>query len=180
MLTAKRGTDLNMKRYDGNGNVYYDDEAWMYDNDDDCSVSGGTKAEFRALRETVGMTQQALADKLGVAVRSVKRWEKDYDDSSYQPPTDAWYVLYDAKELQTQAIIAAIKAVEDVADDHDTSQDVEIVYWLSEDDYKSKSIDALYGIADDWRMANANARAVARILELRGHTVHFVADSPIH
>ena len=33
------------------------------------------KAEFRAMREMVGMTQATLADALGVEVRSVKRWE---------------------------------------------------------------------------------------------------------
>jgi DNA-binding transcriptional regulator YiaG len=34
-----------------------------------------TKAEFRAIRETVGMTQGMLADALGVEQRSVRRWE---------------------------------------------------------------------------------------------------------
>ena len=34
------------------------------------------KADFAALRETVGLTQAALAEELGVNPRSVKRWEQ--------------------------------------------------------------------------------------------------------
>ena len=34
-----------------------------------------TKADFKALRETVGMSQQALADALHVDKRSIQRWE---------------------------------------------------------------------------------------------------------
>ena len=33
------------------------------------------KATFRAMRETLGLTQQSLADRLNVKVLSVKRWE---------------------------------------------------------------------------------------------------------
>ncbi len=35
---------------------------------------GRTKADFAALRETVGLTQANLADDLGVQARSVRRW----------------------------------------------------------------------------------------------------------
>ena len=35
-----------------------------------------TKANFRALREMCGVTQQQVADELGVRALTVKRWEK--------------------------------------------------------------------------------------------------------
>lgn len=34
-----------------------------------------SKAEFRALRESVGMSQAGVARALGMTVRSVRRWE---------------------------------------------------------------------------------------------------------
>lgn len=35
-----------------------------------------TSANFRALREICGVTQQQVADAMGVQIRTVKRWEK--------------------------------------------------------------------------------------------------------
>ena len=35
-----------------------------------------TAANFRALRELCGVTQQQVADAMGVQIRTVKRWEK--------------------------------------------------------------------------------------------------------
>ncbi len=36
-----------------------------------------TDAEFRVVREHLGLDQQWIADRLGVALRSVQRWEND-------------------------------------------------------------------------------------------------------
>jgi len=57
-------------------------------------VASNTKAAFRAMRETCGASQAALADALGVNVRAVKRWETP---GQPEPPSDArrlvesWY-----------------------------------------------------------------------------------------
>ena len=159
-----RGTELNMKRYDADGNTYYDDEL----------VNRPTRAEFRALRESVGMTQQRLADTLGVQVRSVKRWEQENDEGWYEPPADAWDVLYDALDAQEKAILEAVKAVVAIEREQGAAPDhVDVAYWLNADDYAEHSTDAAYGVAGDWRMANANARAVATVLRRRGLDVRF-------
>ena len=49
-----------------------------------------TKAAFRAMRETCGASQSALADALGVAARTVKRWETP---GQPEPPRDAWRLV---------------------------------------------------------------------------------------
>ena len=39
-----------------------------------------SKADFKAMREMVGMSQSLLAKRLGVTTTSVKRWERpDFD-----------------------------------------------------------------------------------------------------
>ena len=53
------------------------------------------KADFRALRERLGLTQQDVAKACGVVDRTVKRWEKP---GWPEPPEDAWGYLYDMHE----------------------------------------------------------------------------------
>lgn len=133
-----------------------------------------TRAEFRALRETLGITQQALADELGVQVRSVRRWESSHPKGYYEPPQDAWDVLRRYADQQQRVVAYALEKVEEIADEMGAPDTVEIKYWLSEPDYISWSTDVDNGIIGDWRMANANARATALILQDRGYTVAFV------
>lgn len=50
-----------------------------------------TKADFRATRETIGITQGDVAKALGVSLRTVKRWEHpDWQE----PPEDAWEWMF--------------------------------------------------------------------------------------
>jgi hypothetical protein len=120
-----------------------------------------TLAEFRAIRETVGMTQGMLAEELGVNPRSVRRWESpDYE--GYQPPQDAWEALDDALDTQRRGIAAVLDKVEDVAKRHGGYPDaVRLPYWTSQDAY-----DEGHYVDDggDWRMANATNRIIAALL----------------
>lgn len=51
-----------------------------------------SKATFRAMRERLGLTQQDVADAVGVRVLAVKRWEHpDWGEI----PEDAWEYLED-------------------------------------------------------------------------------------
>ena len=126
-----------------------------------------TKAEFHATREMVGMTQAALAKRLGVEVRSVKRWESE--SAPQQPPQAAWDVLDAALNVQCEVIDYALGKVEQSG-----ATSVRLPYWASADDYAERSTDAALGVAldaDSWRMANANSRAIAAILMLDGIAV---------
>lgn len=53
-------------------------------------VFDGRKATFKAMRETSGASQAALADALGVNARTVKRWETP---GQPEPPQDAWNLV---------------------------------------------------------------------------------------
>ena len=48
-----------------------------------------TKADFRALREELGLSQTDLGRALGVKTLTVKRWEKDGPDG-FLVPDDVW------------------------------------------------------------------------------------------
>lgn len=131
-----------------------------------------SKAEFRALREMVGMTQQHMARLLDVEVRSVKRWESS-SMPTYHAPQDAWDILDDSIAAQRRAVSFALGKVDEIAESagHDPAT-VELTYWTSQEDYAT-----YHSIEDggDWRQANANSRLVAFTLHERGIGVRWIA-----
>lgn len=132
-----------------------------------------TKAEFRAIRETVGMTQGALARELGVEVRSVKRWESP--TAPQVPPQDAWDVLDAALSAQRRGIATALGRVDEIAKERGAyPKSVMLPYWTSQDAY-----DEGHYVDDggDWRMANATNRLLAHALHERGIRVAW-SDGP--
>jgi hypothetical protein len=132
-----------------------------------------TKAEFRAIRETVGMTQGMLADALGVEQRSVRRWESP--KNGWAPPQDAWNVLDGALSAQRRGIAAALGKVDELAQEHGSyPESVMLPYWSSQDAY-----DAGHYVDDggDWRMVNATNRMLAERLHERGIRVEWT-DGP--
>lgn len=119
-----------------------------------------TKADFKALRETVGMSQQALADALHVDKRSIQRWEAH--GNAWEPPADAWYVLDAARERQRWTVANAVE----IAHEHGNAP-VSLTYWKNQCDYERA------GHGGDYQMANANARLIACMLETEGRAVSF-------
>lgn len=129
------------------------------------------KAAFAATRETVGMTQTELARRMGVEVRSVKRWESPKAEG-YHAPDAAWDVLDAALAAQDKAVEFALAKVDGIiAEAGRPPKSVRLRYWRSQDEY-----DAVHEPADggSFRMANANSRLVASVLRLRGIVVEWV------
>lgn len=125
-----------------------------------------TKATFKALRETVGLSQDNVARDLGVSVTSVKRWERP----GYQhPPVDAWDYLLDAYQAHCDAVNGALEQVDEIADiaGHDPEL-VPITYWRTQEQYDKAGRDPGYvGVV------NARARAVGDEILLRGIEVEW-------
>lgn len=63
-----------------------------------------TAANYRALREICGVTQQQVADVLGVSVLTVKKWEKGVN----RVPDDALAFIREAAAEHTQAVRAEV------------------------------------------------------------------------
>lgn len=131
-----------------------------------------SKADFKCLRERVGLSQQDVASALGVNIRSVKRWE----DPSFpnHAPEDAWAVLDNAMEVQRQQVSYACAVVAQQVESFGMEPvTVPITY------YKDQAMYDEYGRdPGPFGQANANARAVATALEQRGINVTF--NYPLH
>lgn len=119
-----------------------------------------SKADFKARRETLGLTQQDVADAADVNISTVKRWEKP---GYFDPPDDVWEWLDDCDALQREVVDAAVSAA--VARGRGP---VQITYYRSQEQYDATgSDDGPYGVA------NANARMVASRLRALGYEVDF-------
>lgn len=127
-----------------------------------------TKAGFRALREQVGLTQEAVADAVGVTTLTVKRWESL--DNGWMPWDAAWVALEHARAAQGAAVESARNAVlHTMAVAGAPPVKVELPYWRDQRHYDEHGHDrGCYGVA------NANSRAVAEELRAMGVDVRLV------
>ena len=123
------------------------------------------KAEFRALREACGLTQQNVADAVGVRVTAVKRWERPgWPD----PPKDVReYLEGERDRMADMASFSVDKAIE--LRDGTGAERVALSYFRDQEHYDATGRDpGSYGFA------NAAARLAAMHLEAEGVEVEFV------
>ena len=121
------------------------------------------KATFRAMREEVGLSQADFAALMGVHLNSVKRWENP--DFSQQPPADAFAILSD---LLNERDFLVRETLHNDALDFEHAQAITLTYYRDQTEFD------LYGRDEgNFKLANANARAIARALKERGLTVAF-------
>lgn len=126
-------------------------------------ISGRSKADFRARREMIGLTQGDIADDLGVTQMSVNRWEREgFND----PPDAAWNVL----EFYEAAQDAAVGEIVEAFPDNSTAA---ITIYRTQGEFEA--VQALYGREDrgSFGAANASALEAARTLDALGVEVVF-------
>lgn len=127
-----------------------------------------SKADFRAMREQAGYSQQALADALHVNVRTVKRWEHESDSS--EAPKDAWELLGNAVKTQLKAADYALQVAIEQAKAHPTAvRKATLTYYRDQAMYDRYGRDKGY-----FGVANANSRAAAAALQTEGYSVSFL------
>lgn len=128
-----------------------------------------TKANFKALRESLGMSQHLLAYLMGVDKRSVQRWESPSATAYRAAPEEAWELLEGFLKRQEWVVETSLEKADEVEEELGEARSFQITYWLSEDEYEQ----AHPGEGTFWQMANANSRLVAATLRAEGREVEF-------
>ena len=120
-----------------------------------------TKADFRAIRETIGLTQGDVAKALGVALRTVKRWEHpDWQE----PPEDAWAWLLGMQERHDALVDEDVDRALAIAAKRGAPEVVAITYYRDQSQH-----DAHGREPGPYGFANSVAREVA--LDLNGEGI---------
>lgn len=133
----------------------------MQDNQDKATA----KANFRAARERVGLTQDALAHVLRVNIKTVKRWERE--GNPWTAPEDVRETLGKMLETQRDMVSAAVPHV----DQANPPALASLTYYRDQAMFEAFGPE---GERDGWYgVANANARAIAQALEGLGVRVEF-------
>ncbi len=107
-----------------------------------------TKAEFKALREMLGVSRRQLAEHCGVSVQTVTHWESTHYRAN--APRAAWDMLY-GLEIVQGCDVARVAA---------EGEDVTLTYRLDDD-------------SDEARMHNATMRRMASALMTKGVRVRW-------
>lgn len=126
-----------------------------------------SKAQFKAIRERVGLSQEDVANALGNAVRTVKRWESP---NYQQPPEDAWDYLEQALAQHTRIVDDALRTVEKTIKGHGGRKPdhVDLLYYKTQQQYD------LYGRdPGSYMIVNARTREIAVRLEQLGVEARF-------
>ena len=126
-----------------------------------------TKATFKALREAVGLPQQALADELGVHVRSVKRWEGA--STRWYPPQPAWDILERMKYTQDRQVEYSLEIAEEQRKLHGIENPRVVITYF----YNQAMFDEYGRDEGRFTVTNATARATAIALTNAGFDVVF-------
>lgn len=131
------------------------------------------KADFRARREMLGLTQQDVADALNANVKTIKNWENPRQ-TRYRISDAAWEFLDCAADIQARQVTYARCVIEKHAEVFAESPIVvPITYYRDQAAYDECGRDA-----GPYGQANATSRAIARELERMGVQVEFrYADS---
>lgn len=124
-----------------------------------------TKAAFRALRESCGMTQKNVADEADVAMFSVKRWENE-DESSHQPPDDVWEWLVECHQSMIAEARESAEKVLALAEEERNDGPIVIRYYRTQDALDAAQLPI--GMDRPVGYVNAIAMRAAEIIEDSG------------
>lgn len=135
---------------------------------------GRDKADLKAVRESIGISQIDLANEMRVTVRTIKRWEQIGWE---EPPEELWELLDDMVYDHERSVDELVERTEEearrnAADAEACGDDPKVVYLAY---YKNQKHYECFphqrGTTHTW--GNAIVRRAADILRLKGYRVFF-------
>lgn len=123
-----------------------------------------TKAAFRAMREDCGMTQQDVADEIGVRLISVKKWENH--EQERQPPDDVWEWLVETRSSMVSESAERARHLIALAEGEGDEGPVRLPYYRVQEE-----LDATGQDDRPMGVVNAITRMTARLIEDAGRDV---------
>lgn len=125
------------------------------------------KADFRSLRESLGLTRQNMACLLHVQPISIYRWESPREPN--QAPLDAWNLLDKYKDAQEATVRKVTQRVYHQALEagNKPSEPVTLTYYRRQAEYEQEHDSGYYMVA------NATTRACATALEAAGIKIRY-------
>ena len=135
---------------------------------------GYTRADFRAMRESLGVSQYDIAAEMGIDQRSVNRWERGREGRDRMPPRAAWSYLEGLEKIFEPMVLYIMGKGEEQA----PSEDAEVVlrYYHDQIEYDSRALGPMeyWGPGHEglpFMTANAATREAARRLRAQGRYV---------
>ncbi|MDU3532101.1 MAG: helix-turn-helix transcriptional regulator [Alloscardovia omnicolens] len=129
------------------------------------------KADFRALREELGITQDDLARGFEIPLSYVKNWEKQ--SSPYMPSDEAWEWLDVMAERARQITRITVEQIEQTYVGYGMPECVTLTYYRNAQDYREHATRMQLESADTWQTVNVQMRMVARKLRDHGFRIRF-------
>lgn len=108
-----------------------------------------TKAAFRALRESCGLTQQDLADAVGVHITSIKKWENP-NSHLKEIPDDVWDFLVTEFNSQAEEAERAFQALVKLIE---SNEPIAVRYYRTQEELDDAQKDL--GLSRNFRCVNA-------------------------
>ncbi len=126
---------------------------------------GTTKANFRVLREMIGMSQEELAKMLNVTKITVIRWENEA--SQYNAPIKAWEYIEEVFEEYVENVNTLFSEIEN--NENESENNVVKIYYFS----SQEMCDRIFSNNFPYQQANAIQRELAKKLIESGYDVVF-------
>lgn len=118
------------------------------------------KADFKALREDLGLSQQDVACAAKVSVATVKKWERP---GCAEPPNNVWEWLEERERIRSEKVDRIV--IDTVL--HGDGGCSQLVYFRTQEQHEAMGGRGPYGAA------NADARLIARTLRSLGFETGF-------
>lgn len=120
-------------------------------------------AQFKTMRQALGLAADDVAQQCGVTLRTAQRWEK-----THTPPADAAAWLSGLWAQRAAMIANSLDTMAETVDEYDEPRAVEVSRFASLESFRRTYPD---GDAADWKIHSATVGLLAMSVAVEGYKV---------